>query len=223
MPPVTPVISIPPLLSAHVVGFVLMAIAVGPPELVMLTVVENTHPFASFTPIVYEPAESPVKFDELPYAPPFIAYWYGPVPPVAPLIVIVPLSDPHDAFVGVALIDVGPPELLILTFTSNVQPVASFTVTVCAPAERLLNVLFEVNEPPSTAYVNGAVPPVTVPMVIEPLFCPHDASVGVTLSAVGQHSVLVISTVVVYTQPLASLTDIEYEPDLRLSKFLPLP
>ena len=136
---------------------------------------------------------------------------------------IEPLFCPHDAFDGVALIADGPPAVPMFVFTSNVQPVASFTVTLCAPAGRLLYVLFDENAPPSTAYVNGAVPPVTVPMVIEPLFCPHDALVGVMFNPVGQHAVLVIFTVAEYTQPLASFTATVCDPAPRLVKVLLLP
>ena len=70
--------------------------------------------------------------------------------------------------------------------------------------------------------MNGATPPVTVPMVSDPLFCPHDASDGVTFNPVGQHAVLVISIILEYTQPLASLTVMVYDPAERLLKFLPL-
>ncbi len=80
-----------------------------------------------------------------------------------------------------------------------------------------------VKAPPSTEYVYGATPPFTAPIVSEPLFCPHDASDGVTFRPVGQQSVLLIFTVVEYTQPLASLTAIVYEPSPRLVKLVPLP
>ena len=62
---------------------------------------------------------------------------YGELPPVTPLIVMLPLSDPQAAFAGVAFIAVGPPELLISTFTLNSHPFPSFTVTVWRPAARL--------------------------------------------------------------------------------------
>ncbi len=83
--------------------------------------------------------------------------------------------------------------------------------------------MLEVNGPPSTEYVNGALPPVTAPIVSEPLFCPHAAFTGVTSRPVAQHSVVLMLTVVVYTQPFASLTAMVLVPAARFVKLVVLP
>src|SRR5205085_2762387 len=56
VPPVTDPIVIVPLLAPQLASVGVTATALGPFVLVMLAVVENVHPLASFTLIVCEPA-----------------------------------------------------------------------------------------------------------------------------------------------------------------------
>ena len=59
--------------------------------------------------------------------------------------------------------------------------------------------------PGATEYVYAAVPPVTAPMVNDPLALPQVELVGVNTTAVGP-AVLFMVVLVVKVQPLASLT-----------------
>jgi hypothetical protein len=140
---------------------------------------------------------------------------YGDAPPVTAPIVSVPLLAPQVELVGVTATAVGPLLLLIVAFVENVHPLASFTLTECDPAARLLYTRVELNVPPSTEYVYGDAPPVTAPIVNVPLLAPQVELVGVTATAVGPPLLLIVAFVE-KVQPLASFTLNECEPAARL-------
>ncbi len=63
-------------------------------------------------------------------------------------------------------------------------------------------------------YVNGAVPPVTAPMVTDPVVPPQLVFTGVSTTAVGGETVPTV-TFVVKIHPLLSLTDAVYVPGAK--------
>jgi hypothetical protein len=119
-----------------------------------------------------------------------------------------PLLAPQLAGVGVTEIAVGPVLLLIVVFVEKVHPLASFTLTEWDPGARLLYTSVELYAPPSTEYVFGEAPPVTVPIVSDPLFAPQVAPVGATTTAVGPLLLLIVA-LVENVHPFASFTPIE--------------
>ena len=105
----------------------------------------------------------------------------------------------------------GPPLLPTVTDVAYSQPLASLTVMVWVPTDRLVKLVVLPNEPPSIAYSYGAEPPVTSLILIEPLLAPHAASVGLASIADGP-PLVPINTVLEKVQPLSSLTSIVCEP-----------
>jgi len=97
-----------------------------------------------------------------------------------------------------------------------VQPLASFTVTVCDPALTLLKVFGEVaaaNAPPSRLMVYGPVPPPKVAVTLPSLPPLQLMSVLVRLSVTAVGSLTVIE--VVFEQPPVSVTVTLCDPALR--------
>ena len=100
---------------------------------VMATVTVLTHPFASVTVHVYEPAASPLAVAAVPPLGDH-AYVYGDVPPLT-FATAFPLLPPKQfSFADEAMETEGLPELLTLAVVAEVQPFASVTVHVYEPA-----------------------------------------------------------------------------------------
>src|SRR5438067_11253997 len=127
-----------PLLAPHAASVGVTATALGPFVLAMLEVVENVHPFASFTLIECDPARSEECSVGKEYPLPSNEYVYGDVPPVTVPMVIVPLLAPQATLVGVTATADGPFVLAMLAVIKNVHPFASLTLIECDPALRLL-------------------------------------------------------------------------------------
>ena len=118
----------------HAAGVGVISIADGPFEVVIVTSTLNSQSLASRTITVYVPAPNPEADVVEPNAPPSIEYVYGAVPPVVPLIINDPLSNPHAAGVGVMSMADGPFDVVMVTSTLNSQSLASRTITVYVPA-----------------------------------------------------------------------------------------
>ena len=69
-----PLMVIDPLLDPQAASVGVASIAVGPPLVLIVTVVENTQPLASLVAMVCEPAARFVKLVVLLYPPPSIEY-----------------------------------------------------------------------------------------------------------------------------------------------------
>ena len=138
---------------------------------------------------------------------PVTEYVIGPVPPVVAPIVNDPFDAPHVALVGVNARAVGPALLLIVVFDVKVHPFASFTITVYVPAARPVKLVVALKPagPGDTEYVYAETPPVTAPIVNEPLAVPQLELVGVSVTAVGPPLLLIV-VLVVNVQPFASFT-----------------
>src|SRR5437763_11098083 len=126
------------MLAPHATFVGVTATADGPFVLPMSAVVENVHPFTSFTLIVCEPAPRLLKTRVEVYPLPSNEYVYGDVPPVTDPIVIVPLLAPQATLVGVTATADGPFVFAMFAVVENVHPFASFTLIECDPAPRLL-------------------------------------------------------------------------------------
>src|SRR5262249_23725353 len=99
------------------------------------------------------------------------------------------------------------------------QPLASFTATVCDPAPRLLNVVREVaagTAPPSRLKWYGLVPPLTVAVTLPSAPPLQLTSVLVRLSVTAAGWLTVIEADC--GQPLASFTVTVCDPAIRLLK-----
>ena len=106
---------------------------------------------------------------------------------------------------------VGPAKLVIVAEVVNVQPFTSLTTTVYVPAAKPVTVVVPEKGPPFTEYVYTGVPPVTAPIMIDPLLAPQLAFTTVVANAVGP-AVFAIVADVVNVQPFASLTITVYVP-----------
>lgn len=154
-----------------------MVAEVGPVVAAMLNVVVNIQPFKSLTVTEWVPG---AKLDvKLPVATASTLYEYAGVPPVTPVILYVPFVNPHPAGVLVPAIAVGPDVTEIVTVFVNTHPFASRTPTVYVPEANPVTGGLDENAPPFTLYVYGAVPPVTVPIVILPVPVPQTILLGV--------------------------------------------
>src|SRR5215813_10700073 len=186
-----------------------------------LTVIEADcgQPLASFTVTVCDTALRPLKVcGEGPAAanaPASILIMYGAVPPPK-VAVTLPSAPPLQLTSVLVRLSVTAAGWLTVIEADCGQPFASFTVTVCDPAIRLLKVCGEgpaaTNAPASILIIYGAAPPPKV-AVTEPVESPLQLTsvlVRLSVTAVGWLTVIEPDSV----QPFASFTVTVCDPAL---------
>jgi hypothetical protein len=118
-----------------------------------------------------------------------------------------PVNAVHAVALTVIATAEGAAVVPMLIVCETVHPLASFATTVYVPAASPVNTCAEENAPPLNEYVNGAVPPIGVCTLIEPVGAVQPLDVLVLANVLGP-GVVEIVTVVVNEHPVTSLTTI---------------
>jgi hypothetical protein len=126
---------------------------------------------------------------------------YGPVPPL-PLALTPPVPPKHNAAIPLALAATAA-GWLITTAAVSAHPLASRTVTVCAPTPTPLKLPLAWIAPVSNWNVYGPTPPLPLALIV-PVPPKHNGLVPLALATNTTGSVTV--TLVVAVHPVASVT-----------------